>query len=165
MLFRSTWSSLAKVHDDGFKISRCPDVAMGLASDSLGHLHAAWYTGTESNPGVFYARSDDGRTWTKPLALQTGKWSPYADVRLVIDGKDQPWVAFEDRSGDTDKVQVARIDPNSMSVSLSAPVAGRGPALVVSDGWALLSFSSLPASEDDEGPTALNSLLARLPVA
>ena len=117
----ATWSSLTKVHDDGFKISGCPDVALGLASDSAGHLHAAWYTGTESNPGVFYARSDDGQTWTKPLALQTGKWSPYADVRLVIDGKDQPWVAFEDRSGDTDKVQVARIDPESMSVSLSTP--------------------------------------------
>ena len=35
----------------------------------------------------------------------------------------------------------------------------------MSDGWALLSFNSLPANEDDESPTALNSLLARLPVA
>lgn len=161
----ATWSSLAKVHNDGFKVSGCPDVALGLASDSAGRLHAAWYTGTEAHPGVFYARSDDGQTWTKPLALLHGKWAPYADVRLVVDGKDQPWVAFEDRSGEIDQVQIARIDPSSMSVSFSAPVPGRGPALAAGDGWALLTFESNPANDDDEGPVALNSLLARLPVA
>ncbi len=161
----ATWSSLAKVHDDGFKVSGCPDVALGLASDSKGVLHAAWYTGTEAHPGVFYAKSEDGQTWTKPLALLHGKWAPYADVRLVVDGKDQPWVAFEDRSGDVDQVQIARVDPSAMSVSFSSPVPGRGPALAVGDGWALLTFESNPANEDDEGPTALNSLLARLPVA
>jgi hypothetical protein len=161
----ATWSGLTKVHNDGFKVSGCPDVSAGLAADSAGRLHAAWYTGTESHPGVYYSRSDDGQTWTKPLALLHGKWAPYADVRLVMDGKDNPWVAFEDRSGDVDQVRVARIDPNSMAVSFAAPVPGRGPAMAVGDGWALLTFESNPANEDDEGATALNSLLARLPSA
>ncbi|MGH9001069.1 MAG: hypothetical protein ACRDY7_16945 [Acidimicrobiia bacterium] len=62
-----TWSKPAKVHDDGFKISGCPDVHAGLAVDSTGLLHAAWYTGTESHPGVYYATSDDGgKTFSRP---------------------------------------------------------------------------------------------------
>lgn len=158
----ATWGEPVKVHDDGFKVSGCPDISAGLATDSKGVMHAAWYTGTEAHPGVFYAKSTDGQTWSKPLALLHGKWAPYADVRLVLDGQDQPWVAFEDRTGDVETVRVARVDPEAMKVAFAEAVPGRGPALAVGDGWALLTFESSPASENDEGPFALNSVLTRV---
>ena len=111
-----TWSSAVKVHDDGFKISGCPDVAPGLAVDGKGRLHAAWYTGTDRNPGVFYAvSSDEGRSFSKPIALLTDDWLPYADVKLALDATDNVWVAFEDRRGDTDLVRLARIGADGKS--------------------------------------------------
>ncbi|MGH9022329.1 MAG: sialidase family protein, partial [Acidimicrobiia bacterium] len=110
-----TWAEPTKIHDDGFKISGCPDISAGLAVDSQGRLHAAWYTGTEREPGpgVYYAVSDDqGASFSKPLALLTDAWVPYGDVKLSIDGSDNAWVAFEDRRGDDDQIRLVRIAPD-----------------------------------------------------
>ncbi|MGH9000483.1 MAG: sialidase family protein, partial [Acidimicrobiia bacterium] len=155
-----TWSEPAKFHDDGFKMSGCPDVAAGLAADSGGRLHAAWYTGTDSHPGVYYAVSDDGVSFSQPVALLNDEWVPYADVRLVIDGDDQPWVAFEDRRGEVDQVQLVRIDPDTSAASFAAALPGHGPDLVAGDDWALLTWQSNPKSEDDERPGPLRALVA-----
>ncbi|MGH9893559.1 MAG: sialidase family protein [bacterium] len=75
-----SWSKAVKIHDDRFKISGCPDITSGLAVDSRGRLHAAWYTGTDRHPGIFYARSEDeGKSFSKPLALLADDWVPYGD--------------------------------------------------------------------------------------
>ncbi|MDN5871145.1 MAG: glycoside hydrolase [Nitrococcus sp.] len=154
-----TWSEPVKISDDGFKISGCPDVAPGLASDADGTLHAAWYTGTSAHPGVYYATSEDGVHWSKPLTLLRGEWVPYADVRLVIDGQGRPWVAFEDRPGEVDRLQVVRIDPQTRAVAFSKAIPGHGPALAAGEDWALLSFEPNLTEDDAAGPTALQSVL------
>lgn len=155
----NTWSEPVKISDDNFKISGCPDVSEGLAADSGGTLHAAWYTGTAAHPGVYYATSEDGVKWTKPVALLHGEWVPYGDVRLVIDGQDRPWVAFEDRTGEIDRVQVARIDPQTPAVSFSKAIPGHGPALVAGKDWAALSFEANASEDDEDGLTALQTVI------
>ncbi|MDN5871148.1 MAG: glycoside hydrolase [Nitrococcus sp.] len=155
----TTWSEPVKISDDGFKISGCPDVAPGLASDADGTLHAAWYTGTSAHPGVYYATSEDGVHWSKPLTLLRGEWVPYADVRLVIDGQGRPWVAFEDRTGEVDRLQVVMINPRTHAVAFSKAIPGHGPALAAGEDWALLSFEANLTEDDAAGPTALQSVL------
>lgn len=137
----TSWSEASKIHDDRFKISACPDVSSGLAVDTRGRLHAAWYTGTESHPGVFYARSDDeGQTFSEPVALLTDDWVPYGDVKLTVDSNDNAWVAFEDRRAEKDRIQIARISPQGEVVQSAswlgtAPdVAARDDALIVTWG-------------------------------
>ncbi len=134
----ASWSQPVKFHDDRFRISTCPDITAGLAVDSKGRLHAAWYTGTERNPGVLYARSDDhGKSFSQPLVLLTDDWIPYADVKLAIDGKDHAWVAFEDRRGEHDLIQLARIAPDGKVAwakawpGTSPDVAARGDTAIV----------------------------------
>lgn len=137
-----SWSKAAKIHNDRFKISACPDVSSGLAVDAHGRLHAAWYTGTESHPGVFYARSDDqGQTFSKPITLLNDEWVPYGDVKLALDGEGNAWVAFEDRRGEEDRIQIARISPHG-EVTFSASWPGTAPDITALDETALVSWGT-----------------------
>ncbi len=156
----TTWSPATKISDDKFKISGCPDVTAGLAVDSSGRLHAAWYTGTEAHPGVFYATSDDdGKTFTKPAALLAGEWIPYGDVKLAIDTDDHAWVAFEDRRTDQDQIRLVRMDPDGRA-AFSTSWAGTAPDLTAGDGFAVVAWGT-PGEHDAAGAVGL--LVARPP--
>ncbi|OBS52101.1 cytochrome C biosynthesis protein [Methylosinus sp. 3S-1] len=148
-----SWSSAVKVHDDGFKISGCPDVSPGVAVDGKGRLHVAWYTGSERHPGVFYAvSSDEGRSFSEPIALLTDDWLPYADVKLALDSKDNAWVAFEDRRGDVDLVRLARIGADG-SLAFAEPWPGTIPDLAAL-GDAVVVASGALAPEGEEKKSA-----------
>ena len=146
----TTWSEPVKIHDDRFKISGCPDVAQGLAVDSAGRVHAAWYTGAESHPGVYYAVSDDqGKTFGPPMALLRDEWVPYGDVRLSLDAADHAWVAFEDRRSDVDKVRVVRISPDG-AVDASPAFEGTIPSISAGNGSATVVWQGVPPAEAEE---------------
>jgi hypothetical protein len=146
-----TWSQPVKFHDDRFKVSGCPDITPGMAVDSKGRLHVAWYTGTERNPGVLYAHSDDqGKTFSAPVALLTGDWIPYADVKLAIDSTDNAWVAFEDRRGERDLIQMARISPDG-TIARSTAWPGTGPDLAGFGESVIVTWGTQPASEKESG--------------
>lgn len=144
-----TWSKASKIHDDRFKISGCPDVNAGLEVDSKGRLHAAWYTGTDRGPGVYYARSDDdGSTFSEPVALLSDEWIPYGDVVMVLDGDDVAWVAYEDRRSDVDQIQVVRVGPDG-DLTYSETWPGNTPDLAVGDGGIRVVWSAA-ADEEEE---------------
>ncbi|MGH8659501.1 MAG: sialidase family protein [Gammaproteobacteria bacterium] len=154
------WSKAVKVHDDRFKISGCPDVTSGLAVDSRGRLHAAWYTGTDRHPGIFYARSEDeGKTFSNPLALLADDWVPYGDVKLALDAKDHVWVAFEDRRGEQDLIQLARIFPEG-TLALSQAWPGTAPDVAVQGETAIVTWGT-QAAEGEERGGAIRWLMAR----
>ena len=159
----ATWSKAQKIHDDKFKVSGCPDVNAGLAVDSAGRLHAAWYTGRDRGPGVYHAVSTDGgKTFSEPTALMSGEWVPYADVVMAMDG-DAAWVAYEDRGGDVDQIEVARVGPDG-AVTYSKPWPGHTPDLAVRGGAALVAFSGGAAGDDHEdvpGPVRLATVTVR----
>jgi hypothetical protein len=145
------WSEPVKVHDDRFKISGCPDVAPGLSVDSKGRLHAAWYTGTEQHPGVFYAVSaDNGKSFSEPIELLGDEWVPYADVKLALDAEDHAWVAFEDRRGDSDLIRLVRIDPNGQ-VTRAEPWPGTIPDVATRGDSAIVAWGGLALEDDDHG--------------
>ena len=154
----ATWSEASKIHDDKFKISACPDVSAGLSVDSTGRLHAAWYTGTEAHPGVFYAISDDdGKTFTKPSTLLTGEWVPYGDVKLAIDGADHAWVAFEDRRADQDQIRLVRMDRQGRA-AFSKTWTGTAPDLTAGDGFAVVTWGT---QGEHDAAGAVGLLVAR----
>lgn len=158
----ATWAEPKKVFDDNFKISGCPDVHNGLAVDSRGRLHVAWYTGAESHPGVYYALSSDGgKTFSDPLELLGDKWIPYGDVKLSLDRKDQAWVVFEDRRSDEDQIRLVRVDPERRAASFSATWPGTAPDVTAADGWALVTWMTHAAPDDHDGAGPVRAVVAR----
>lgn len=154
----ATWAAPVKVHDDQFKISGCPDVTAGLAVDSDGVLHAAWYTGTDRRPGYFYATSDDGgKTFSEPVPLLTDDWMPYGDLKLALDGDDRPWIALEDRREDVDQIQVIRVGPDG-GVEFSEAWTGTAPDLVIDDGSPVVVWGA-PDTEAGTGAVGLARVL------
>jgi len=147
----ATWERPVKVHDDQFKISACPDVNEGLQVDGQGRLHVAWYTGSDRNPGVFYAvSSDGGKSFGPPLALLRDGWVPYADVRLALDQAGNAWVAFADRRGDVDQIRLVRINIDG-SVSSAEPWPGVSPDLATRpDGSVVLTWGGVPPDGAEE---------------
>lgn len=156
----ASWAKAVKIHDDRFKISACPDITSGLAVDSRGRLYAAWYTGTERHPGVFYAvSSDEGKSFSKPLALLAGDWVPYGDVKLALDGNDNAWVAFEDRRGEEDMIQLARVTPEGTR-TLSQAWPGTAPDVAVLGDSAVITWGTQAPEGEEEGG-GIQALIAR----
>jgi len=136
---------------DRFKISGCPDISPGLAVDSRGRLHAAWYTGSERHPGVFYARSEDeGKGFSEPIALLSDDWIPYGDVKLAFDTRDNAWVAFEDRRGDEDLIQVARIGPDGRA-TLAQAWPGTGPDVAAEGETTIVAWGTKGQGDEEAG--------------
>ena len=147
----ATWSKPVKVHDDRFKISGCPDITPGLSVDSKGRLHAAWYTGTELHPGVFYAVSaNNGKSFSDPIALLTDEWVPYGDVKLAIDAHDNAWVAFEDRRGDTDLIHLARVTTDG-EVTRAQPWPGTIPDVAALGDSVVVAWGGLVPEGEKQG--------------
>jgi hypothetical protein len=159
----TSWSAPVKFHDDRFKISGCPDINPGLAVDTQGRLHAAWYTGTDRHPGIFYARSDDqGRSFSQPVALLTDTWIPYSDVRLAVEPGGMAWVVFEDRRGETDQLRVARIAPDG-SVSFSAPWEGMAPDITLADDGIVVAWHTPSGEDSNQGAVCTRRITRGLP--
>jgi hypothetical protein len=151
----ATFGKPVKIHDDQFKISGCPDVNAGLRADGDGVVHAAWYTGTETGPGVYYATSgDDGKTWSKPVALLTDEWIPYGDVKMVLDDEDRAWVVYEDRRDEKeDRIQVVRINDDG-SLDYSKAWAGKSPDLAA-DGDGVVVTWGTTGTEEKSGSVSV----------
>lgn len=83
----------------------CPDSGPGMAFDSKGRLHVAWFTGSETasqGQGFYYTNSDDkGQTFScpVPIHLLSDQWIPPTTQYLVTDSADNSWVVFVNSEG------------------------------------------------------------------
>jgi hypothetical protein len=92
----------SKVSDDKWYMNACPDSGPGMAFDSKGRLHVAWFTGSATAPdglGYYYSYSDDkGKTFSKAAPLLTDKeFIPPTMVSVSADSADNVWIAFADQ--------------------------------------------------------------------
>ena len=65
------WTRRASVGAFGWDFQGCPEVGGGLVAETVdGFLHAVVWTGADRRQGVYALGSrDDGRSWSKPVAL------------------------------------------------------------------------------------------------
>jgi hypothetical protein len=157
----STWSAASKFHDDEFRINTCPDVSAGLAVDSAQRLHAAWYTGTAANPGMFYAvSSDQGQSFSAPIPLVTGEPAPYGGVKLAIDSHDNAWIAVKDWRPGTRTIHLLRVASDG-TVSQAPPWPGKSPDIASTGDGVILTWTEARAG-DEETAGGLYTRLARV---
>lgn len=90
-----------RIHADEWAHDGCPHAGPALAVDGEDQLHALWYTGTPSGPGVFHARSSDrGKTFGTPTPLVQGEWVPPSRVALATRPDGRLLATWEDRRQD-----------------------------------------------------------------
>lgn len=141
------FSPITKVTKDKWYMAGCPDAGPGMAFDSLGRLHVAWFTGSKTASdgiGYYYAYSDDrGKTFSESIPLLTDKeFIPPTQVSVGVDNRDNVWITFADqRSPDVvrysaieedhpGKVHLSVIDVNHQIIYNDSIISGQIHELV-----------------------------------
>ncbi|AIC15656.1 putative sialidase - neuraminidase family protein [Nitrososphaera viennensis EN76] len=100
-----SFSEPSKVGNDSWFMNGCPDAGPGMAFDSKGRMHVAWFTGSETasqGQGFYYTHSDDkGATFSKPVPIHllSEKWIPPTTQYLAVDKNDNAWITFVNSEG------------------------------------------------------------------
>ena len=99
------FSEPSRVGRDDWFMNGCPDAGPGMAFDSKGRMHMAWFTGSETasqGQGFYYTSSDDkGTTFSKPVPIHllSEQWIPPTTQYLTTDNYDNSWVVFVNSEG------------------------------------------------------------------
>lgn len=127
-----TWSAAVPIHDDAWRFGQCPESGPVIAVDAAGTIHAAWFTGKEDGPGVYYAASmDGGTTFSAPETLATDSYFPHANVRGFLDDGGVFWVTWDDSRTEEGAIQLVQIATGgTVSPVLSEVMGGRTPDVV-----------------------------------
>lgn len=92
-----TWSQPVEYYDDQWKLNGCPHAGPSLELDGRGRLHATWFTGAERRLGIYHAIStDNGQSWSEPTPVFTPDYTPVTEPEMLVDSKDNAWIAFND---------------------------------------------------------------------
>ena len=132
-----------------------------MSVDSKGNLHVVWYTGRSDAPGMYYAvSSDNGKTFSDPLAILATDWVPPQRIYLSIDNNDVVWIAWEElttitnndtiwRYGDTQANIFSAKIKDGVLIKNPTPVnveSGKSPAIASFDDKAAIVWTGLDNS-------------------
>jgi hypothetical protein len=146
-----TWTSPVLVHEDGWVFEGCPHAGPSLQVDQAGVLHVGWWTGKEGTSGVYYARSaDGGRSFSRPVALGSARFSTPSHVQLALDGRGIVVAAWDDGRDSLPRVmlRVSRDAGKTFGgeIIAGAPhVATSFPVLALRDGALTIAWSQRTA--------------------
>lgn len=150
VVFRSRTEpgAATRLSQDNWAINGCPHHGPSLAISDAGTYHASWYTLGPVRQGVFYARStDEGRTFSPPLALGAADRHPTRPYVLAVNGT--VWLAWKEFDGEATSIWVMRSADDGMTWSAARQVAqttgSSDHPLLVGDGKKVfLSWLSRP---------------------
>ena len=101
-----------RVHPDQWVYPGCPHTGPGIALDSGGRSHVAWFSGKQGAAGVYYAREEaaGGRQFTAPLALVQARTLPASHAVVSPRAGGGAWVAWDIAADGRRIASVAVID-------------------------------------------------------
>ena len=131
-----SFSPPVRVHADGWQIDGCPHAGPSLGVDDAGVVHVVWYSGEQSAPGVFYARSHDGGTSFGERTTLAAR-VPVAQVGAATEGP-ATFIVWEDPLNDTFH---ARVFGRASAVENLVSAPGRYPAVAAAGGVQAIAWS------------------------
>jgi hypothetical protein len=125
-----TFSEPARVHADDWEISGCPHAGPALALGEAGKLYVAWYSGSKTHRGIFFATSGDGgKTFSRPVRLLSEPSLPVSQVKLAADRKGNVWAFYEDKRMEKNKIRMSKISGGApATLSEEEAPTGHSPA-------------------------------------
>ncbi|MEZ4703416.1 MAG: sialidase family protein [Rhodothermales bacterium] len=128
----ATFSAPSRIHADHWEIDGCPHAGPSLVIDAQGQYHVGWYTGEPTRAGIYYARSENGTTFSEPQALVTGVG--VSQVKLSGNGLPTVLVAWEDKHSQS--VRLGYATPSGVESLEAGFEAATLPAISASpNGW------------------------------
>lgn len=161
----ATFAPATRVYDDGWVMPSCPHRGGAVGVDGSGRVHVAWYTeGTKERPGLFYASTADGKTFTAPQRLDQSEGSIPDHVGLAVQKDGTILVVWEDSTAVRRRV-LARVSRDGGKTfappeQLSTAVKAWAPAVATSpDGGFVVAWN------EEEFPATRSVLLPVKPGA
>lgn len=85
------------VSADRWRITACPHRGGTVGIDGRGRTYATWYTeGTQARPDLYFATSEDGRTFGPRRRLHTSSTSIPDHARMAVSRDGRAVIAWED---------------------------------------------------------------------
>ena len=146
------WSAPVRVREDGWVYPGCPHAGPSLKVDAKGVVHIGWWTGTDGEAGVYYARSDDGAHTFSSQAIAVGKRARPAHVQVALAGNGRVFMAWDDGLSEMPRVLVRRSPDGGRSFGstevLSDPeTAASYPVLAVYGDSVAVAWSQTTVAE------------------
>lgn len=115
----------ARVHADNWMYPGCPHTGPGLAIDSSGGTHVAWFSGVPGAAGVYYARAAATGAFETPVRLVGAITLPAAHPRVAAFPHGSAVVVWDVGPDGRPALHVAHIASGGRLVSsLSVPASG-----------------------------------------
>jgi hypothetical protein len=134
-----TFTAPVRVSDDGWHLDGCPENGPALALDAARRVHVVWPAppdGKNGTPlGLFYATSNDGKTFTARAQLPTH--GPAAHGQVIVDGDGSAIVAWDETINGARHIALARAHLNAKGASSFTPIAS--PDGADDRGWPVLA--------------------------
>jgi hypothetical protein len=164
-----TFGPSARISEDNWQLSGCPDDGPAMAVDARDVVHLAWPTFLREaeQKAVFYTRTVDGRSFSPRVRLSSGDREDAGHPQIAVDGAGVIGAVWDEQHGDDRKVVLRR---SSGSESFGAPeilntagsalnpfVAGLRDGFVVawpesSDGHSSIRVRHIPSSAAGNQP-------------
>lgn len=134
-----TFSTPARVSDDGWHLDGCPENGPALAVDDARRVHVVWPAPPDGRNGtplaLFYAESKDGKTFAKRTQLPAR--GPAAHGQIVIGGAGDPIVAWDEIVGGGRRLAFARLRVHANGGAAATSLAS--PDSATDRGWPVLA--------------------------
>jgi hypothetical protein len=104
-----TFGPLARVSEDGWQLTGCPDDGPAMAIDAGDSIHLAWPTlvaGPEPRKGIFYSSTKDGTSFAARLQMSGDSVEDAGHPQLAVDGAGNVAVAWDEQAGDKRNIVV-----------------------------------------------------------
>ncbi len=154
-----TFSTPARISQDGWQIAGCPEDGPSIAVDAIGRSHVVWPTLVRENGretmAVFHAATKDGRTFSARTRVPAGDAAFHPQVAVAPNG--DLLVVWDEGSSGTRRVRFSRgtasetrpglvfseFPKNQTRSGFTAP--GSHPAVVATPTGAVIAWTSMGA--------------------
>ncbi len=107
-------SEAARISEDQWQLKGCPDDGPAMVREPGGRVHLAWPTmvsGERPSKGVFYAYTDDGRTFSQRVRLDAGAASA-SHPQLALTGSNELVALWDEPRDNSRTVFLRRRSPD-----------------------------------------------------
>jgi hypothetical protein len=92
-----TFGAASLVSADRWRITACPHRGGSVGIDGRGRIYATWYTEeTQARPDLYFATSEDGRTFGPKRRLHTSATSIPDHARMAVSQDGRAVIVWED---------------------------------------------------------------------